>query len=730
MIRRGIIVLAGVLLTWLIWSSTSLIVFALPVNRAYEMVSPVYKGGYGVSTVHSAAPDGESVVFVSLGGFSGVLTASGEGANEYFSHRQSSGWSTVSIQPPFGSWVDVSRNLEFALANGPLGPNAGFENYASKEDVLLEHRTDAPELAEEWQTFGNMILKRLDGGTLLPIEEGASADLCHVVIGKAEGPLLSEAIGTNEQIYDVAACDGSSINLIGLDNSGTVINLSCAVELGIGTGYANIGSEKKEQDVNFNAVAADGSQIFFTTNVQETGNCGVGTHQLFVRLGDKRTLEISKPLIKCSEVPCAGASERASAFFKGASEDGKRVFFTTNDPLVETDKDSGNDLYMATIGCPDTSENCAPASREVTKLQQISTAANPNEVSDVQGVSKVAADGSRVYFVARGVLVGANAEGRTPITGADNLYMYEDRQNRIKFIADICSGSDRSGAVEYASCPQSSGGTGEATDLALIGDFPEAQTAGQGGKYLVFSTYGRLLSDDTDNAKDIYRYDAETGTLTRISIGEEGYDANGNGSESDATIGLGHMGGSAKVFVQYEGGTRAISEDGTQIVFSTTAPISPNATNGLSNVYEWHNGVVSLISLGSAEASDGSAAISASGHNILFTTTAGLVPQDNDGAQDIYDARVEGGFPQPGTSREPCVDDSCQGSLAAPVPLLIPGSTSQVPGENFSKQNKAKPKRARKHKKKKIVVHRGVRHVSKRRLTPGRGSKMVERKGK
>ncbi len=39
---------------------------------------------------------------------------------------------------------------------------------------------------------------------------------------------------------------------------------------------------------------------------------------------------------------------------------------------------------------------------------------------------------------------------------------------------------------------------------------------------------------------------------------------------------------------QYEMDNRAVSEDGSRIVFTTAEPLSPAASNGLVNVYEWH----------------------------------------------------------------------------------------------------------------------------------------------
>jgi hypothetical protein len=724
---------------WVAYCCASTTAFALSEGRVYELVSPVFKGGYGVTTLHAAASNGESVAFVSSGGFGGVLSASGQATNEYVARRSPSGWLTASLQPPFGSWIDVSGNLEYALANDPVGANAGVENYSGTEDEFLLHRTDAPEIAENWEVVGGMILKRLDKRPLIGIEEGASPDFCHVVVGRTEGPLLPGATNTNNQLYDLErGCAGEpSLGIVGLNNMGTVINPKCGVELGIGQEYAGSGLNKETED-NFNAVAADGKEMFFTTkvNVEEGGHCDLGSHQLFVRLGGTKTLEISKPITECTqapiEVPCAGAGGRGSASFKGASEDGSRVFFTTTQSLVSKDQDQSNDLYMATIGCADSNApECGPEKQEVTSLVQISHQPTIGQAAEVRGVTKVAPDGSHIYFVARGILSdGPNSEGHTPVKGAENLYVYDSATNKLAFIADLCSRAALSGTVEDSHCPGNlSGGESQINDLGLLGSFPEAQTAGQDGRFLVFSTYAQLSPSDTDNAKDVYRYDAETGALARVSLGEEGYDSNGNDSAFDATIVPGHAGGSAKIYLQYEMGTHAVSEDGKRIVFTTAGPLSPDAINGLPNVYEWHEGSVSLISSGSAEEADADAVISPSGlppgRDVFFTTSQGLVSQDTDGARDIYDARIEGGFAPAPAQRQPCSGDACQGGLSAPAPLLVPGSVSQASGENFAPPKKKAPppkKKKKKIKKKKPSIKRAKKaHQSSVTTTRGRG---------
>lgn len=62
-----------------------------------------------------------------------------------------------------------------------------------------------------------------------------------------------------------------------------------------------------------------------------------------------------------------------------------------------------------------------------------------------------------------------------------------------------------------------------------------------------------------------------------------------------------------------------------------------------------------------------SASLSASGSDIFFTTHTQLVGQDTDSLRDVYDARVDGGFPRPVVAL-PCAGELCQGSAGQPSP--------------------------------------------------------------
>jgi hypothetical protein len=708
---RARVLMALLILSGLVLAGAAVPAFALPEGRVYEMVSPPYKAGYKAE-IPVVAPSGESVAFGSGGVFAGADNSDLNGV--YLARRGVSGWVTTPLETPevvspSVGIEDYSATLESVLSNGALGPDEGTAEDEPFEKEFLLHRTALGDGPENWSVAGGVVLKAVNGERVKGEEASASPDLCHVVISELT-PLLAEApvYDGEPQLYDLSAgCGGgeSSLRLVGLNNQGGLLNPTC-----VALGAAFTGTEDGESELN--SVSGDGSEIFFNASTVPDKRC-IESPQLFVRLGGSRTVEVSRPLGACGasgEVPCPEASKRAASAFQGANEAGTRVFFTTTAPLV-AGSGGGNNLYEATIGCPGVeplaeAQPCGAAEREVTSLVQVSSDPNVGEGAEFQGVVRIAPDGSRVYFVARGSLTGEpGPEGQVPVRGADNLYVFERDATypagRVAFVGALCSGPVLSGVIEDLRCPTSvEREPSERNDLGLWRNTGggESQTTGN-GEFLVFATYGRLIARgseaDTNPARDVYRYDAGTGVLDRVSLGEMGAEANGNGVEPalgafNASISPGTTSGKVYQAHGMEGKAgRAISEDGSRIVFSSSEPLSRAAVNGLVNVYEWYEapgqsgGRVSIVSSGSAEQSDLEPVITPSGRDVFFVTTQGLVSQDTDGQGDVYDARLGGGFSPPPAPVEPCAGDACQGALTNPAPLLVPGSVSQVPGGNF-----------------------------------------------
>jgi hypothetical protein len=579
--------------------------------------------------------------------------------------------------------------LSESLVWGQFGENTAHGGTGvATEGAYYLHQTGTPD-EPAYFTRISPLLKTVTGKPLGPLSESsASDDFSHIIFGyfgNSNQGLLPEDKAELTRLYEVTGAGGlaPSLRLVALDEKGTEIDPYCAVTLGGGSA--------------FNAVSKDGSEVFFTTsaNLAETTSCGTPTNPaiLYARVNGSRTLELSKPLAKdCAELEPCHSGKQASAIYEGASADGSKAFFMSEQPLVNGDEEDkgvvSNDLYMAVL-----------EGEKVKELVQVSHDPHPGEAAEVRGVVRTSGDGSHAYFVATGVLAGMNGEGHSPEAGAANLYVFDSVTRSLTFVATLrtsaeiktaeqeyiegverkfkCDGSGPSPGIEHILCEQAKSTAREearSSSLWQTGDHDREAQNTYDGQFLLFSTEEKLTADDTDTAKDVYRYDAATKRLQRVSIGE-----NGNGSVDAHIVAPSHMG---RVYEQQELGVRAISEDGSTVVFSTAEPLSPRAINGLEDIYVWHEGEVGMISDGSAHERDGPPVISLSGNDVFFSTVDGLVAQDTNGLRDVYDARVGGGFPESEAPQAAC-GGGCQTPLGLVPPLPFPsGSAIQSPGGN------------------------------------------------
>ncbi len=151
--------------------------------------------------------------------------------------------------------------------------------------------------------------------------------------------------------------------------------------------------------------------------------------------------------------------------------------------------------------------------------------------------------------------------------------------------------------------------------------FSGAPSLSADGRYVVFqSAAGNLVPDDTNDKVDIFLRDRTDGTTTRISLGLDGAEADGDSSEP------------------------VISTDGRYIAFTSKATnLVPDDTNGVADIfrYDRRDGAMTRVSLGGrAWQSNGASAapaISADGRFVAFRSTAdNLVLNDTNGFADIF----------------------------------------------------------------------------------------------
>jgi hypothetical protein len=448
-----------------------------------------------------------------------------------------------------------------------------------------------------------------------------------------------------------------------------------------------------------NAVSHDGSIIYFSARpgAPASGDCGNspelevsigGPKRLFKRIDNEHTVAVSEA--QCSPA-CTGPGGDDS--YKGASTDGSVVYFTTPRRLLNTDTDNSEDLYVYDATPPGVGQ---PTLAQASAGEAVPGHPTPGVGAEVLKVLDTAADGSRVYFTAKGLLSGANARGVSPVAGEPNLYVYErdtaHPTGRIAFVATLAAGE--AGLVSYA--------------------LPRIGGAGD-GSMLLLATPTKLLAEDEDSRRDLYRYDDDSGGLLCLTCMGSG--------PFDVSISL-RGDSSVPSPSNYEQQGRPASADVSAVTFSTSESLLTDADlDGAADIYLWRDGVLSLVSGATGQLGGGSG-ISPDGNNVFFYTRAALVGADVNNVLDLYDARVGGGFPEAPPSPDCADSDGCQGRPTSPPTEGTAGGSDTFEGAG----NPAAPVKCGKGKirKKGRCVRKPTRHKQKaqqRRASHDRGGK-------
>jgi len=702
----------------------------LPDCRAYELVSPPYANGAKIGSSVYISPDGEHVIGNSWGGFAG--TENDEelgtvGAAYYELSRTPSGWAAEALDQPasrfsLGELVTASVGLESTLwaLSAQAMPEEEVSAAGAKRVLTVRAATArGPRFTE---------VGPVNPPSAPAVEDfhfdGVSPDLTHVLFtletnGQKAGWLWPgdetvEALEGGESLYEYVgdsgaepvygATGGRAPALVGVDDEGKLIS-DCGTLLGGSETGSGGGSNA------YNALSADGETVFFTALAATSGSgeehCnaaseGTGPHvnEVYARVAGTTTVAVSEPSLTTPGRTCTGTcatdestvADRSEGIFAGASRDGSKVFFLTKQPLVDGDADTKTDLYEVEL------EGGA-----VKRLTQVSHDPNSGEAAEVEGVTRISEDGSRVYFVARGVLASnSNGDPRAGVAratpGAENLYVYDTDTGRTTFIAMLCTGRGTSGAVAFeqeALCRSSS------SDEALWGaqGSGPAETAPADGRFLVFAGVSDLTSDDASTVQQVFEYDAETGTLARVSVGRDGYGEDGNTTNGEDAAGIVHPAYSVDSPAE-AASHMSVASDGAVFFFSRDG-LTPEAVAGALNVYEYSAGNVYTVSPPENPTLQAAAleknalnpliGTDESGANVFLRSTVNLVPQDTNTQLDVYDARELGGFPAP-VSPVACAEAACQGPLNSGPSAPAPASAAAKAEGDLPPPAKAKAK--------------------------------------
>ncbi len=363
-------------------------------------------------------------------------------------------------------------------------------------------------------------------------------------------------------------------------------------------------------------VSDDGRVIFFNSgSSMSVPGCSPATDdggQLYARLDASRTILLSASQLAVPET-------RQQPTFMGATEDGRKAFFVSTERLTN-DATAGGGLYEYDLGSV-----LDGGSAGTLRFLTPSIDGSPASIGG-RHVAGMAEDGSVVYFIANGALSPGAPSG---------LKIY--RAGGTVELVGTFAGSSFTPSVDASVSPDGS-------KLAFL-----------------HRPVGASVSQ-------IYLYDSETpGTLGCVSCVEAG---------ATASAAARFFGGMMGERPNALGLPRYVTNDG-RVFFNSPDRLAARDVNDKLDVYEYQDGERYLISSGSGRYDSMLMGATGSGRDVFFVTNDSLLPEDFDnGDQDMYVARVGGGFPQPSAGAGACVGDACQGGVGnAPGTLLLGTAT-------------------------------------------------------
>jgi hypothetical protein len=324
-------------------------------------------------------------------------------------------------------------------------------------------------------------------------------------------------------------------------------------------------------DVTFKGASQDGRRVFFSTTQKLTADDTDGGLRDIYMRAGGVTTLVSKP--------AAGVTDPNSAdvFFEGASDDGSRVFFTTTQQMATADGDSSlTDVYEHAGG--------------TTTLVSQPTALLDLE-SDDMSFRGATPDGSHVFF-----------QTAQPMTSDPD----DNDSSRV----DVY---ERAGGTTTLVSKPAGIADADTHDARFEG-------ASADGSHVFFSTRQKMVSADNDASRtDVYERASGTTTLVSQPTGIPDADTAG------ASFG-------------------GVSNDGSRVFFTTGQKmVSGDVDSDLADVYERSAGSTTWLSqpTGIADADTAGASlvgVSQDGNHVFFETAQKMTADDGDtNLKDVYE---------------------------------------------------------------------------------------------
>jgi hypothetical protein len=633
----------------------------LPDCRAYEQVTPVDKeGSQELFQYGDGATNG---VLVSEAGDRVLLEAR---AVNYGSGPDAGGSPYIFSRDPGKGWQMTAGSpqpetgvalLEPALFSSELTQAA----FSSKVDTSNSPAGESKNIEYKYGPLGGPYLRAAS----------VPADVANSMLtpSDAYGAWVGASQDFSKLIFetpDHSLLGSSTGTKSGTDLYEYVAGEMRRLNIGIGACGAQIAKGQEEGSVpafasSPHAVSEDGSRVFF--EAVPGGVCSEPSH-LYVRVNGSETVDIG-----------------AYKFF-AANAQGTQV-------LLDRRSGDTEEVFLDDTGSADPQPKLLLSS--------------PQPIEPGEAI--VSEDMSSIYFFSSDL---------TP-EAVSGLYHYDVPDEKLSFVATVSA--------------------------ALMRVSPD-------GRYFYFN--GGVAGVPSGAGQQVFRYDSVENVIECIScassfdpepklgsyLGGRGGAEGPNGREPTQN-GLPNL--------------TLMSANGDFAFFDTPAALVPQDTDGelapesvlrenqeyespefspSSDVYEWRKdgidgcaqlqGCLALISSGRGGVLNMLLGSTPSGNDVFIYTQSQLAPSDTDAAGDIYDVRLDGGFPPPARGPVECEGDACSTPASAPndatpSSLTSAGTGNLAPAATATPTTKPKPKKAVKKKTvKKKAKKRGKKAKAKR----------------
>jgi len=567
---------------------------ALPTGRHYEQVSPVDKGDGDIIAEGlkiMASDDGDGAAFESRMLFGDAVGSGTVGRTTYLARRGADGWSTHAVTPmPRPDIVQVLRG------------QTKVEMFADDLSNAFVWAYDLPAVDDDVPLRANLYAKDTTTGALRTISKtqqdpfglfdflntdfsGYSADGKHIAFAMSTRMLPAALAG----VQNVYKWDDGVLSVAGLLPDGNVPPTGATI------------SPRRIKGT----MSADGSRLVFTASPD-----GVAPSQLYLHVDGEPSAWITEPERDNNDkTPANGIA------FEGMTPDGKHVFFSSEEPLVDADDAPGPDMYRFTY-----SQDPANDPGNLTLLTN-----NGGALNSPSGVG--------------GTLVGVSDDARL-VYLHDNVGTLNLWQEGVSGLTTVDPSAPRPTTANRW--------------LTLVASTPGFGRVSPDGNWLAY------IKDD----ERMYLYDRVGESLACVSC------------PSDASLVPTITDTGSDRFKGLR--LRFLSDDG-QVFFSSTGALVSGDTNGVADVYEYdgQTGTLSLLTSGRGSEPAMFADASRSGDDVFVVTRQQLVASDRDDFVDLYDVRVGPAPGGQSVSVAPaCEGDGCQGALSGAPGEGVLGSLS------------------------------------------------------